>query len=114
MTALNSVTALNATPFPVDQCSGVTEYLSCCNWNTPSNALTECLAQFEGAIVIQDRTFVANSIPRGQLSSSGMQFYKDVDGHEFIYFDNLYDEWRIGGGSGVTHSVDCSSVPICA
>ena len=66
--------------------------------------LISCLEGFtEDEIQFNGRSFAATR----------RKFYKEIDGDTFIYYDQSYGIWRIGGGSEATVTVDCTTVPIC-
>lgn len=78
------------------------------------NDLISCLAQHtEEGILFNGRIFVAKTLPRGLHNTEGSQFYEEVDGDSFIFFDQSYGNWRIGAGNEPTVDVDCTTVPIC-
>ena len=66
--------------------------------------LISCLAGFtEEEIQFNGQSFVAKR----------RKYYKEIDGDSFIYYDQSYGIWRLGGGSEPTVPVDCATVPIC-
>ena len=78
------------------------------------NDLITCLEEHsENEIRFDGRVFAAQGLQRGQINAGKIQFYEEVDGASFIFFDQSYGIWRIGGGSEATVAVDCTSVPIC-
>ena len=76
--------------------------------------LISCLTKFdEDEIRFNGRVFAAKVLYRGQYNGWPSQFYEEVDGDNFIFFDESYGNWRIGAGSEPTVNVDCTTVPIC-
>ena len=75
--------------------------------------LLTCLNSFMGNIEFNGRTFAIKSIQRSHYRNEALQFYEEVNGDEFIYFDNLYNAWRIGGSNQATRTIDCTTLPIC-
>ena len=45
--------------------------------------------------------------------ASGLGYYKNQDSMGFIYFDQSYNSWMIGGGQNGFEKVDCTTLPIC-
>lgn len=72
--------------------------------------LITCLSSFMNDIVFNSRTFTLRTV---QNEDETLQFYEDLDGGEFIVYDELYSAWRIGFSTTLTHLVDCTTVPIC-
>ena len=78
------------------------------------NDLISCLEQYsEDEIRFNGRVFALQTLQRGQYNAVGSQFYEEVGGDSFIFFDQRYGVWRIGGGIEPTAAVDCTTVPIC-
>ena len=66
--------------------------------------LISCLAGFtEEEIQFNGRSFAAKR----------RKYYKEIDGDSFIWYDQSYEIWRLGGGSEPTVTVNCATVPIC-
>ena len=63
-----------------------------------------------GDIVFDSRTFTLRTVQNGDET---LQFYEDLDGGEFIAYDEHYSAWRIGFSTAITQTVDCTTVPIC-
>ena len=75
--------------------------------------LLTCLNSFMGKIEFNGRTFTIKSIQRSHYRNEALQFYEELNGDEFIYLDNLYNTWRIGGSNQATRTIDCATLPIC-
>jgi len=72
--------------------------------------LLECLAEGSNDIQIHDAVHKRKTI-NGLRSNKTMSFFESDD--RYIFFDEQYQMWRVGGKETETIPANCSSIPVC-
>ena len=47
------------------------------------------------------------------MFESGKGYYTRAESMGFVYFDQKYNHWMIGGGRNGLEKVSCDTLPIC-
>lgn len=74
--------------------------------------LLSCLNDFETDFDESNFQFTRMTIV-GQRSGHQKNFFKAKNEDTFIFFDELYNKWRVGGGLTPTVDAGCNSIPVC-
>merc|ERR1712048_125237 len=87
-----------------------------CSGNLPfkfsKTNLMECLNLHSSSFSFENTNYIPKSI-MGKQSNTQIQFYQAKSDKPFLYYDHLYETWRMGGGNTATEEVSCSNLPIC-